>query len=51
VGIHFPGLKGLKMPLVTVFPTIKVCLKCGRAEFEIPVKELGILKKGETEAA
>jgi hypothetical protein len=46
VAIHFPGLKGLEMPIVWVFPKLKVCLKCGRAEFAIPDGELRELKQG-----
>ena len=51
VAIHFPGLKGLDMPIVWVFPKIKVCLECRRAEFDIPESELRVLKTGEIEAA
>ena len=51
VGIHFPGLKGLEMPLVFVFPKLKVCLDCGGVEFEIPERELLLLTKAEIEAA
>jgi len=51
VAIHFPGLQGLDMPIVWVFPKIKVCLECGRAEFDIPESELRVLKTGEIEAA
>jgi hypothetical protein len=43
VAIHFPGLKGLDMPIVWVFPKLKVCLECGLAEFEVPETELGVL--------
>jgi len=51
VAIHFPGFKGLDMPIVWVFPKIKICLECGRAEFDIPESELRALKTGEIEAA
>lgn len=51
VAIHFPGLKGLDMPIVWVFPKIKVCFECGLAEFDIPESELRVLKTGEIEAA
>lgn len=43
VAIHFPGLKGLDMPIVWVFPKLKVCLECGLAEFDIPKRELRVL--------
>jgi hypothetical protein len=43
VAVHFPGLNGLDMPIVWVFPRLEVCLECGFAEFEIPEKELRAL--------
>jgi hypothetical protein len=43
---HFPGLKGLDMPIVWVFPKLEVCLECGFAEFEIPETELHVLANG-----
>ena len=51
VAIHFPGLKGLNMPIVWVFPKLNVCLDCGFAEFEIPERELRVLEDGEPSAA
>ena len=51
VAIHFPGLKGLDMPIVWVFPKLAVCLGCGVAEFEIPERELRVLKENASEAA
>lgn len=36
VAFHFPGLDGLKKPIVWVFPQIEVCLTCGAAEFVVP---------------
>jgi len=39
------------MPLVFVFPKLKVCLDCGGVEFEIPERELLLLTKAEIEAA
>lgn len=47
VAVHFPGLKGLDMPIVKVLAELKVCLECGLAEFEIPERELQILKEGD----
>ena len=44
VAIHFPGLKGLDMPIVWVFPKLKICLKCGVAQFELPESELQVLR-------
>jgi hypothetical protein len=41
VGIHFPGFKGLKTPIVFVFPKLLVCLNCGFSDFLIPEAELG----------
>jgi hypothetical protein len=35
------------MPLVFVFPKLKVCLECGLAEFAIPESELRVLNEGE----
>jgi hypothetical protein len=49
LAIHFPGLKGLEMPIVWVFPKLKVCLDCGLAEFAIPDSELRVLKEGNEE--
>jgi hypothetical protein len=46
IAIHFPGLAGLNKPVVWVFPTISVCLDCGRAEFMVPEKELEVLRTG-----
>ena len=35
INIHFPGLKGLNIPTVWVFPKLLVCLDCGAAQFSI----------------
>jgi len=40
INIHFPGYEGLAKPTVWLFPEIRVCLKCGSAEFSIPQAEL-----------
>lgn len=39
INIHFPGMKGSDIPTVWVFPTIRVCVDCGKAEFTIPEAE------------
>jgi hypothetical protein len=44
--IHFPGLKGLDMPAVWVFPSLTVCFSCGAAQFVLPETELRILQNG-----
>jgi len=46
IAIHFPGLEGLKKPIVWVFPKVAVCLNCGVAEFTIPERELTVLVEG-----
>jgi len=46
IAIHFPGLEGLKKPIVWVFPKVAVCLSCGVAEFTIPERELTVLVEG-----
>jgi len=51
VAIHFPGLKGVDLPIVWVFPKLKVCLECGVSEFEIPERELQVLNDGDSRAA
>jgi hypothetical protein len=51
VAIHFPGLKGVGLPFVWVFPKLRVCLECGVSEFEIPERELRVLKDGDSRAA
>lgn len=46
VALHFRGLDGLEKPIVWVFPSIRVCLECGVAEFTVPVRELTVLGTG-----
>lgn len=36
MNIHFPGMKGLDVPAVLIFPSILVCLDCGTGQFRIP---------------
>jgi len=49
VALHFPGLDGLKKPIVFVFPRVLVCLQCGIAEFAIPEELLATLKEVTTQ--
>ena len=51
MGIHFPGLKNINMPVVWVFPETLVCLDCGKAEFVMPEAELRELARGDSAAA
>ena len=51
INIHFPGMQGLNIPTVLVFPKLLVCLDCGFVEFEIPERELRVLKEGARAAA
>jgi hypothetical protein len=43
INVHFPGMKGLNIPTVWVFPQLLVCLDCGQAHFTIPDTERKIL--------
>lgn len=51
IAIHFPGLEGLKRPIVWVFPELLVCLNCGNAELVVPEGELRVLGKGDAASA
>jgi hypothetical protein len=46
VAIHFPGIEGLKKPIVFTFPKLRICLECGRTEFTVPERELRVLATG-----
>jgi hypothetical protein len=46
VAIHFPGIVGLRKPIVWTFPKLLVCLECGDAEFSVPERELRVLVTG-----
>jgi hypothetical protein len=46
VAIHFPGLVGLKKPIVWVSTKLLVCLQCGFAEFAVPEREMSVLAQG-----
>jgi hypothetical protein len=45
IAIHVPGLKGIDMPIVWVFPELVVCLDCGNAQFVVQEAELRVLKR------
>ena len=45
--IHFPGLKGLDIPIIFVFPKLSVCVDCGFSEFSLSETELRELAEGE----
>lgn len=46
VAIHFPGIQGLRKPIVWTFPKLRVCLECGYADFRVPERELETLVTG-----
>ena len=46
MAVHFPGIEGLKKPIVWMYPKILVCLDCGIAQFTVPEKELEVLQLG-----
>jgi len=39
INVHFPGMSGLNIPTVWVFPRVLACLDCGQAQFTIPDAE------------
>lgn len=43
IAIHFPGLEGLKRPIIEVFSEVVVCPHCGKAQFVIPETQLHLL--------
>jgi len=49
IAIHFPGLEGLKMPIVWVFPNVLICLHCAFAEFSVPDDPMKELRKPEAD--
>lgn len=51
IAIHFPGLQGLEIPIVWVFPKLFICLNCGAAEFQVPEEQMQMLRKGDAAAA
>jgi hypothetical protein len=36
INIHFPGLRGMNLPAMLIFPRVVVCLDCGFSEFTVP---------------
>lgn len=46
IALHFAGIEGLNKPIVWMFPTISVCLDCGKARFIVPERELKVLRTG-----
>lgn len=40
VCMHSPGLKGLDVEPIFVFPKLKVCLRCGSIQFGLSATEL-----------
>jgi len=47
INIHFPGMKGIDIPAVWVFPKMSVCMDCGFAGFAIPDAELRKLERND----
>jgi hypothetical protein len=47
VNIHFPGMKGLDIPTVWVFPRLAVCMDCGKTQFTISDTELSRLAESD----
>jgi hypothetical protein len=43
--LHFPGLEGLDIPAVLVYPELAVCLQCGFSEFSIRESELRVIRE------
>lgn len=39
MNIHFPGMKGIDIPSVWLFPKVFVCMDCGAAQFLVPEAE------------
>jgi hypothetical protein len=44
IAIHFPGLDGLKKPIIWIFSKVSVCLECGFAEFAVPDEQVKTLR-------
>jgi len=46
MNVHLSVWEGLVKPSVWVFPEVFVCLNCGLAEFDVPVRKLAELMDG-----
>lgn len=46
IALHFAGIEGLNGPFVLMYPTVAVCLDCGKAQFIVPERELKVLLTG-----
>lgn len=44
IALHFAGVEGLNKPIVWMFPTLSICLDCGKAQFTVPETELEVLR-------
>ena len=49
VCLHFPGLKGLKVEPIFVYPKIVVCTECGFVQLRLSDRELEKVKVPEAE--
>ena len=48
VALHFPGLDGMRRPIVWAFPKVLVCLDCGFAEFVVADEQVKALRNPES---
>ena len=46
LGIHFSDRKSLDKPSLLLYPKLKVCLKCGHAEFIVSDTQIEELENG-----
>lgn len=46
IALHFAGIEGLNKPIVFIFPTVSVCLDCGKSQFIVSERELNVLRTG-----
>lgn len=44
INIHFPGMRGINIPSLLVFPVLSVCIDCGSTQFTIRKAELKALR-------
>ena len=45
VNIHHPGIEGIDLPTVWVFPHLSVCLDCGLTQFTLSDDQVRELKE------